>query len=383
MDDGYSLRDYAEMIADTDRFGAYAEAIAQAVRPGDAVLEIGCGPGVFALLAARAGARRVYAIETDDVVHFARQLAAANGLADRIEFLQGDSRRTELPERVDIIVSDIRGALPLYDHAIAAIEDARQRFLAPGGVLIPDRDTLKVALVEAPDYYARLRSPWETATPGLDLSRSLPLVLNTLYGSRFRLEELLTSPETWGELNYSAGAKPQAAADLTLQAIRSGVAHGLCVWFESRLFGEIGYSSRPGSANSIYGQAFFPLLDAVPVAEGQSIGIKLQADLVESDYVWRWETQAASFNGTPALHFRQSTFLGSCLSPQSLRRRAVDYVPGRNEAAEVSLWILQAMNGKSSLQEIAQSVAARFPSLFPREKDAFRRVAELAGQFSR
>jgi hypothetical protein len=44
---------------------------------------------------------------------------------------------------------------------------------------------------------------------------------------------------------------------------------------------------------------------------------------------------------------------------------------------------LQAMNGESSLQEIAQSVAARFPSLFPREKDAFRRVAELAGQFSR
>src|ERR1700682_5750408 len=95
MDDAYSLRDYAEMIADTDRFGSYVKAIAQGVRPGDAVLEIGCGPGVFALLACRAGARRVYAIETEDVVHFARQLAAANGLADRVEFIQNDSCRTE------------------------------------------------------------------------------------------------------------------------------------------------------------------------------------------------------------------------------------------------------------------------------------------------
>src|SRR4030081_3870688 len=93
MDDAYALRDYADMIADRERFGAYSEVIAQTVRPGHAVLEIGCGPGVFALLAGRAGARRVYAIESEDVVHFARQLAAANGLADRIEFIQGDSRR--------------------------------------------------------------------------------------------------------------------------------------------------------------------------------------------------------------------------------------------------------------------------------------------------
>jgi protein arginine N-methyltransferase 1 len=383
MDDAYSLRDYAEMIADADRFGAYAEAIAQTVRPGDAVLEIGCGPGIFALLASRAGARRVYAIETEDVVHVASQLAAANGLADRIEFIQNDSRRTELPERVNVIISDIRGVLPLYDHAISSIEDARRRFLAAGGVLIPQQDILKVALIEAPDYYRRLRSPWETVALGLNLSPSLSFVLNSFYGSRFKSEQLLTRPETWCELNYSVGACPRAAADLSLQAVRGGVAHGLCVWFETRLRGEIGYSAGPGNANSIYGQVFFPWFDAVPVAEGQDIQIKLQADLVESDYVWRWETQAASSNGAPALHFQQSTFWGSCLSPQSLQRRAVDYVPARNEAGEANLWILQAMDGKTSLQEIAQSAAVSFPSLFPSWEDALHRAAELARQFSR
>ena len=57
----YSVRDFGEMISDAGRFGSYAKAIARAVRPGDTVAEIGCGPGVFSLLACRAGARRVFA----------------------------------------------------------------------------------------------------------------------------------------------------------------------------------------------------------------------------------------------------------------------------------------------------------------------------------
>jgi type I protein arginine methyltransferase len=383
MDDTYSIRDYGQMIADTERFGAYAKAIAAVVRPGDSVLEIGCGPGVFALLACRAGACRVYAIESQDVVHFARELAAANGLSDRIEFIQNDSRRTDLPERVSVIVSDIRGALPLCDHAVSSIEDARRRFLAPDGVLIPQKDILKVALIEEPNYYHRLRSPWEKAVPNLDLTSSLPLVLNWSYASRFKPDQLLSNPQTWCELNYAVSADIRAAADLSLRPLRNGRVHGLCVWFETQLFGEIGYSAGPENSNTVHGQIFLPLLAEVPVNEGQVIRVKLQADLVASDYVWRWETQFALGEGVPACHFRQSTFFGSCFSPLSLERHAVDSVPARNEAGEANLWLLQAMDGKTPLQRIAEAAAARFPVIFPRWEDALHRAAQLAAQFSR
>src|SRR5215475_6231320 len=110
----YSLDDFGEMIADSLRFPAYSEAIARAVKPGDVAVDIGSGPGVFALLAAKAGARKVYAIDTESVVELGRQFAAANGFSGRIEFLRGDSRQILLPERADVIVSDIRGALPLF-----------------------------------------------------------------------------------------------------------------------------------------------------------------------------------------------------------------------------------------------------------------------------
>jgi predicted RNA methylase len=75
----YSLRDYGAMIADAGRFNAYALVIASAVRPGDTVADIGCGVGMFSLLACRAGARRVFAIESETCIQFARELAAAIG----------------------------------------------------------------------------------------------------------------------------------------------------------------------------------------------------------------------------------------------------------------------------------------------------------------
>jgi len=128
----YSLEQYATMFADKLRMDAYSAAIARAVRPGDAVVDLGCGPGIFALLACKAGARRVYAIDMDGVVEFGRHLAAVNGFSDRIHFLRGDSRSIHLPERVSVIVSDVRGVVPLHSHAIGTLEDARNRFFGGG-----------------------------------------------------------------------------------------------------------------------------------------------------------------------------------------------------------------------------------------------------------
>src|SRR5580704_18259946 len=119
----YLLEEFGDMIADTARFASYANAIERAVRPGDVVVDLGCGPGIFALLACRAGAKRVYAIDAGEVIDFARQLAVANGFADRIEFLHGDSRQMQLPERANVLVSDVRGALPFFSDAIPSIED--------------------------------------------------------------------------------------------------------------------------------------------------------------------------------------------------------------------------------------------------------------------
>jgi len=379
----YSLCDYGGMIADSKRFEAYRKAIAKAVRPGDAVLEIGCGPGVFALLACQAGARKVYAVDSEEIVHFARELAALNGFAERIEFIESDSRKAHLPERANVIVSDIRGSLPFFGHAIGTIEDARQRFLAPRGRLIPQRDILKAALIEADDFYSKLLSPWLHSAPALNLSPSLPLLLNGSYSGHFNSDQLLTEPLTWTVLDYSVGAKPCAAADLNFSTTRAGMAHGVCIWFDTELLDGIGYSSGPGADKTIYGQVFLPLLEAVSVQRGQQIAVSLHTNLVGQEYVWRWETKTGGDAKDTGRHFQQSTFQSVNFAPQSLRCRAADFVPSLPENGLADRWLLHAMDGKASLQQIAQAAAQRFPAIFPLWQDALRRAAELARQFSR
>jgi protein arginine N-methyltransferase 1 len=379
----YSLRDFGGMIADAERFGAYAKAIAAAVRPGDTVAEIGCGPGVFSLLACRAGARRVFAIELDDSIQFARQLAAANGFTDRIVFFQSDSRKTELPERVNVIVSDIRGVLPLYEHVIPSLEDARLRLLAVGGIMIPQRDILKAAIIDASEFYSYLTSPWRTSVSGVDLSPSLLPILNQSYSSTFKKEQLLTDAQNWGLLDYTIGASAQVTAELDLCAARDGTAHGVCLWFETKLFEDIGYSSGPGAMGTVYGQLFLPWLEPVALEKGRKIQLELHADLVGQDYIWRWETTISAAANSAQLRFQQSTFQGANFSPHSLRRQAVDFAPALSEAGQADLWMLERMDGSASLQKIAQAAAERFPRLFSTWQEAFRRAANLSREFSR
>jgi hypothetical protein len=108
----YTLFEHGLRMADRVRMGAYTEAPRLARKPGSVVMDIGTGAGIFAPLACRLGARRVYAIEPHDVSHVARELAAANGDAGRIEFLPDVSTRVAVAERADVIIANVRGPLP-------------------------------------------------------------------------------------------------------------------------------------------------------------------------------------------------------------------------------------------------------------------------------
>ena len=95
------------MICDRVRTGAFRRAIESVVRPGDIVLDVGAGSGILSVFAARAGAARVYAVERTPAAVLARELAAANGVAEIVRVIHGDVTDVELPERADVIVSEL------------------------------------------------------------------------------------------------------------------------------------------------------------------------------------------------------------------------------------------------------------------------------------
>ena len=135
------------MICDRVRTEAFRRAIDAVVRPGDVVLDVGAGSGILSMFAARAGAARVYAVERTTVAVIAQELAAANRLEDVIHVIQGDMMDIELPERVDVIVSEWLGGFGIDEGMLPPVIAARERWLKPGGAMIPRAVTAWTALV--------------------------------------------------------------------------------------------------------------------------------------------------------------------------------------------------------------------------------------------
>ena len=303
------------MLADHSRMDAYAAALRHTVNRDSVVMDLGCGPGVFALLACKLGARRVYAVEPNNVVGLAREAAASNGFADRIQFFETLSTEITLPEPATIIVSDLRGVLPFFQQNIPSLIDARKRLLARGGVLIPRRDILWAAVVEAPEQYAEIISPWQN-TYDLDLSAGMRFITNTWRKTEIKADQFLAEPVCWTTIDYKEVEGPDARAEISWNAARNGTAHGFAVWFDSELVDGQTFSNHPAAPRMIYGQGFFPFSQPVDVSEGDRIELRLEAKFVQDDYVWRWET---NFSNTS---FKQSTFYGAPLSTAQLRQTA-------------------------------------------------------------
>lgn len=375
MADTYAVADYGRMIADPVRTRTYARALEGAVRPGAVVLDIGTGTGIFALLACRYGARRVYAVEPGDVIQTAREIARANGLEDRIVFLQDVSERVELPERADVIVADVRGALPFFGRAIPALMDAHERLLAPGGVMIPRRDTVYVAPVEAAETYATLMSPWDEASFGFDMDAARRVVANGR--TKVRGGTPVLRPQLWTTLDYRTMTDPDARGTMEWSVERASTAHGIAVWFETELAEGIGFATGP-ETETVYGTAFFPWPRAVELAPGDRVTVELEARLLE-DYVWSWSTRIA---GSAVHDFTQSTFLSEPISLARLHRRGDDFRPALSEHGRIDALALSRMDGATPLGDVARELHERFPGRFSSWEEALLRVGKLSEQYS-
>jgi protein arginine N-methyltransferase 1 len=131
---------HALMLDDQLRMVAYHTAIVETIRPGMVVLDLGTGTGILALWALQAGAARVYGLELNtSILEGATRRLSAAGYAARFVPLGGLSYDIELPEPVDLIISEIMGNMGDNEDFIPILADARRRFLKPGGIMLPNR----------------------------------------------------------------------------------------------------------------------------------------------------------------------------------------------------------------------------------------------------
>jgi type I protein arginine methyltransferase len=371
------------MAADAGRAAVFANALRDKVQPGHVVLDIGTGIGIWAFVACRLGARKVYAVESDDIIHGARKAAIANGFADRIEFIHDLTTRIDLPQKVDGIVSDIRGAMPLFRGSLATLKDARSRFLKPGGWMIPERDTLWAALVHDPDAYQEFVGFWDSRPLDFDFSTFRSAAASAWGSHRIAAEATITAAVQWATIDYSNLSGVGIRGRACWRMDRQSTGHGLCVWFDMEEPAGRLSNSPLTEEGHVYSRGFFPWRNPVDLAIGDTVDVELAADPMGDDYLWRWNTRVTTGEGSAKAAFEQSTFDGTHLSVDQLRRRAHSHVPRLNADGEIDRLILDRFGDGDSLESVAREVARQFPGQFPTWRNALLRVGVMSAKYSR
>jgi predicted RNA methylase len=145
---------YELMECDEVRNRAYHDAIRDAVS-GKVVLEIGTGrKALWAVSCARAGARKVYAIEANRRAYeSALETLRSQGI-DSIDLIHGFSDQVEIPERCSVLVHSLVGDISSCEGMVRTIDDARRRLLTADALHIPQRATTYAVLAEDPKLRA-------------------------------------------------------------------------------------------------------------------------------------------------------------------------------------------------------------------------------------
>ena len=209
--------------------------------------------------------------------------------------------------------------------------------------------------------------------------------MNKFYQAHVKREQLLTAPELWATLDYTAIENPAVRGELRWPVQRAGAGHGIMVWFDSDLCDGVSISNSPAAPNMIYGSLFFPWIHPVALTPGETVRIQLEATLAGDDYAWRWITHVLSANSTgeARVRFDQSTLAGAIFSPERLRKTASDYVPQLTGEGLLTRKILEMMDGRTTLEEIARRLAAGNPRRFPRWQDALSSAGALSRKYGR
>jgi len=126
------------MLNDSLRMVNYEKAIKESVKTGMIVLDLGTGTGILAKWALEAGAKKVYGIELNrEAIPIAKKRIDDTEFSGKLQIFQGLSYNVNLPEKVDIIISEILGNLADNEDMVPILEDARRRFLKGRGIMLP------------------------------------------------------------------------------------------------------------------------------------------------------------------------------------------------------------------------------------------------------
>ncbi|XP_042903537.1 uncharacterized protein [Parasteatoda tepidariorum] len=273
-----------EMLQDKVRTVSYQEAILNNpdVFKGKRVLDVGCGTSILSMFAAKAGAVHVEGVDKSEVIFQAIDIVNENGYNDVINLFKGRVEDMPMPQggKVDVIISEWMGYFLLFEGMLDSVIYARNKFLAPGGAMFPDRATISILAVSDLAKYKEYVNFWDDVY-GFKMSAMKKDVIKEANVEEVKQEYACSEPAVVKELDltqcevsdtdFSSTFELKMARECKVTAL---LGYFDC-FFEKGLTHKVVLSTSPKAPTTHWKQTMFLLPCPVYVIEGEVVPCKI------------------------------------------------------------------------------------------------------------
>ena len=265
------------MLADRVRHEAFHAALKQTIRPGEStVADIGAGTGILAFLARQLGAPEVWLYDPGAALELAEVVAQRNGI-DGLNFVPARSLDVADPPRVDVVVAEVLGNFAYEEDVLETLRDA-QRFLKPGGTLIPQSIVQWAAPVTS-DRFERDLSSWQRVGFGLDWSDAERITRNNMYVFAIEPADLAAAPAaSWDALDFRGPIDSRRDGTVAWRLDQAATIHGFALWWECALAPGVALSTSPFAPRTHWDQIYLPLLERVEGRTGDEVTLTVRCE---------------------------------------------------------------------------------------------------------
>ena len=267
------------LLADRVRNTAFHEALSRVVVKGKTtVADIGAGTGFLGFLAAKLGAKRVDFYERADIAAVARKLLRHNKLTN-CRIAEIHSTEVAVPDPVDVVVSETLGNYPFEENIVETLNDARARFLNPGGIIIPRAVEQFVCPVTTERFYRDLTT-WDDVGFGLDFAPAKTMTLHNIYVRLFQPSDLLGTGGaalSWDKLAFDRRNKTTRAGEARWPIKKRTTIYGLALWWSAELVDGVSLANGPLNPPTHWEQLYLPVLTPIKLEPVQVLGARLRS----------------------------------------------------------------------------------------------------------
>jgi len=242
------------------------------------VLDVGCGTGILSMFAAKAGAKMVIGVDMSSIVEHAKKIVADNGLADKVTIIRGKVEEIELPagvEKVDIIISEWMGYCLFYESMLDTVLYARDKWLAPDGLMFPDRATLYITAIEDRQYKDDKINWWDDVY-GFNMSAIGKVAVTEPLVDVVDRNQVVASSCLLKEINIQTCTKDDIPfnSEFFIHLKRNDYVQALVTFFNiefTHCHKRVGFSTAPEAPYTHWKQTVFYLQDYLTCKKGEEI----------------------------------------------------------------------------------------------------------------